>query len=292
MGYKVTFVTKKIFNDGMEKLTIKNGYLPNYDKIRETKRRNKARKRLEYESATQAGQLDFDGLEKRAERLKELDRKYAPRLENAVRAMNRSKNRIMELLKCNDFAFFVTLTFGNKVDRLDDDETRKAFAEWSRKTRKRLPDMTYFAIGEYQRSGALHFHMLVGNVTAEQLKLTDSGKKVRRGRSKGQPIYNVTAWEYGFSTATVIQDKDAVKYYLAKYLTKGKADPRFFGKKRYFTSRNINRPTIEKMQFPCGSEFDIFDSIDKDAYNIDYADDSKEYTVLSRKINEKDYVTL
>ncbi len=147
--------------------------------------------------------------------------------------------------------------------------------------------MVYVAIEEYQKRGALHYHLLVGNTTAEELGLADSGKKVRKGRLKGQPIYNVTKWRYGFSTVTKIFDTEAVKYYLSKYLTKGQADPRFFGKKRYFTSRNIIRPTVEKFQFPCNAECDIFDSIMKEDYNIDYEDASKEYTVLSTKKNSQ-----
>jgi hypothetical protein len=243
-------------------------------------------KEWEYRQARLYGQITFDNLEKEAERIRELDRKYSPKIENAVKSMNRSKNNLMDLLKCNDFVFFVTLTFDDKkIDSYNDVETRTAFKKWAKNVRERIPEMTYIAIEEYQKRGALHYHLLVGDVTAEKLGLKDSGRKVKKGRCKGQTIYNVTKWEKGFSTATEIFDNEAVKYYLSKYLTKGKIDPRFFGKKRYFTSRNINRPAVEKFKFPCDEENNIFDSVIKEDYNIDYEDKKKEYTVLSRKIN-------
>lgn len=109
--------------------------------------------------------------------------------------------------------------------------------------------MVYVAIEEYQKRGALHYHLLVGNTAAEELGLTDSGKKVRKGRLKGQPIYNVTKWRYGFSTATKILDTEAIKYYLSKYLTKGQADPRFFGKKHILRAEILFALRLKKCNF-------------------------------------------
>lgn len=285
MSYKVSFVTKKTYIDGTEKITVKNGYLTNHEKAQRTKRRNQLRKELELQSIMQTGQLSFDSLEREQERLAEFEKKYAPKLSNAVRSMNRSKNNLMDILRCNTFDFFVTLTFDDTKlnNTYDDTQTRNAFRKWRKSVKRSFPDMVYIAIEEYQKRGVLHYHLLVGNVTADELGLVNSGKKVRRGRCKGQPIFNVTKWQYGFSTVTQILDTEAVKFYLSKYLTKGQADPRFFGKKRYFTSQNINRPTVEKACFSCNEQFDIFNSILKEDYNIDYEDASKEYTVLSTK---------
>lgn len=287
MSYKQSFVTRKLYKDGTEKISVKNGYLPNMQKIQRAKKIKKLLKQVEYESIEPKGQLNFETMQEYEENKNKLDRKYAPKLENAVRSMNRSKDNLMDILKSNDFDFFVTLTFDkNKIDRLDDKETRKKFTQWTNNITRNLQNLYYVAVPEYHKKGGLHFHLLIGGVIAEDLGLKDSGKIVKSGRCKGQTIYNVTKWSKGFSTATKIFDTNAVKYYLSKYLTKGKVDPRFYGKKGFYVSRNINRPQVEKMAFPCIDTFDIFDSIIKEDYNIDYEDSKKEYCVLSRQIKE------
>lgn len=284
LSYKQTFVTRKLYKNGSEKIIIKSGYSPNIEKMLRAKRRKKLLKQIEYESIESKGQLNFETMQEYEEKKNKLDKKYAPKLENAIRSMNRSKNNLMDILKSNDFNFFVTLTFDkNKIDRLDDKKTRKEFAKFVKDLRKDFNNMIYVAVPEYHKKGGLHFHLLLGKVTAEELGLVDSGKFIKNGRCKGQTIFNVTKWGSGFSTATKVLDTNAVKYYLSKYLTKGKVDPRFFGKKRFYVSQNIERPQVEKMTFPCNDTFDIFDSIDKTNYNIDYEDLSKEYCVLSRQ---------
>lgn len=285
MSCKYTFVTRKLYNGNEEKISIKNGYLPNIEKVLRAKQLKKFRQKLELESITPKGQLDFESMQEYEKKKAEYDRKYAPKLENAIRSMNRAKNNLMDMLRCNDFNFFVTLTFNNdKFDRLDDKETRKKFTQWANNVTRDLPNMKYVAVPEYHKKGGLHFHLLVGGVSALDLGFEDSGKRVKSGRCKGQTIYNVSKWRKGFSTATEILDTNAVKYYLSKYLTKGKVDPRFFNKKRFYVSRNINRPQIDKMSFICTDTFDIFDSIIKEDYNIDYEDTQKEFCVLSRQL--------
>ena len=279
MSYKQTFVTRKLYNDGTEKFIIKNGYSPNTEKMQRAKRRKRLLKEIELKSITPQGQLDFESMQKYEKKKAEFDRKYASKLENAVRSMNRSKNNLMDILKSNEFNFFVTLTFDKtKIDRLDDNKTRKAFTQWANNITRNLPNLIYVAVPEYHKKGGLHFHLLIGGATAEDLGLEDSGKRVKSGRCKGQIIFNVSKWNRkGFSTATEILDINAVKFYLSKYLTKSKVDPRFYNKKRFYVSRNIKRPQVEKFAFPCTDTFDIFDSIIKEDYNIDYEDTKKEY---------------
>lgn len=285
MSYKFYFVTKKIYNDNTEKIIIKNGYLPNVHKIQFAKYMKSKVKEIEYATIFPAMQIHIDDYEKVEKKKKELDRKYAPKIENAIRSMNRAKNNLMDILKSNNFRFFVTLTFDKKeINRLDDKETRKAFSKWADNIKHQFPNMIYVAVEEYHKKGGLHFHLLIGNITAGELGLVDSGKKVKKGRCRGQVIYKVTKWKLGWNSVTQILDTIAVKYYISKYLTKGKVDPRFFGKKRFYASKNISRPIIEKSKHEITKDFDIFDSIIKADYNIDYEDTKKEYIVLSRQL--------
>lgn len=286
MSCKQTFVTRKLYNDRIEKFIIKNGYLPNTQAIQRAKQKKKILKEQLQNAIMPKGQLSFENISISENKKKEFEKMFAPRLENAVRSMNRAKNNLMDILKCNEFNFFVTLTFDNKkIERLDDNRTRKTFTQWISNISRDLPELRYVAVPEYHKKGGLHYHLLVGGVSADDLGLVDSGKRVKTGRCKGQIIYNVSRWnKKGFSTATKILDTNAVKFYLSKYLTKGKIDPRFFGKKRFYVSRNIKRPFVEKFSIPYTEEFDIFDSIIKEEYNIDYEDSKKEFCVLSHFI--------
>ena len=287
MNYKRIFVTKKLYNNDFEKISIKNGYIHDTKKIQRAKMLKRLEKENELKKITPKGQLDIERIKRYEIEKAKFDRKYAPKLENAIRSMNRAKNNLMDILRCNEFDFFVTLTFNkNKIDRLNDNETRKAFTQWTNNITRDLHNLIYVAVPEYHKKGGLHFHLLMGGVTAEDLKLVDSGKCVKSGRCKGQIIYNITKWKKGYSTATKILDTNAVKYYLSKYLTKGKVDPRFFNKKRFYVSRNINRPQIEKYAFEDNENFNVFDSIPKDCYNIEYEDNTKGYCVLSRSLKE------
>lgn len=55
---------------------------------------------------------------------KEFEQILVYKLDRFSRNKYRSKNNLMDILKSNDFNFFVTLTFDkNKIDRLDDNKT-------------------------------------------------------------------------------------------------------------------------------------------------------------------------
>jgi len=216
---KLAFVTKKVYTNNTEKIIIKKGFLPNQEKAKRTRFLNKIKKQMDYREHDLkfSGQQSFNLLEKEKEARIKLDEKYAPKLENIIRASNRSRNNFLDILKCNDFQYFVTLTFDKeKVERLNDNATRLSFSKWADNMKKQFPNMTYVAVPEYHAKGGLHYHLLVGNITADELGFVDSGYKTK----KEQTIFNITKWKYGFSTATEITEGEAAKFYIAKYLLK------------------------------------------------------------------------
>lgn len=145
--------------------------------------------------------------------------------------------------------------------------------------------MKYVGVFEYHKRGGLHAHLLVGGVDSQDLKLTDSGHTVRSGKTAGAKIYNVGAWSVGFSTATEVMDKEAVKSYISKYISKTGVDMRFFGKKRYFCSHNIKRPKVSKFS-QSSKRFDIEAYFDLDRYDVAYEDVKSDYMVLNLRIND------
>lgn len=217
-------------------------------------------------------------------------RKGIPLIKNARISAERSKNIVLDLARNNDFDYFVTLTFGIH-DRLNDSVVKGEWDNWRHEFRRKFSDAYYIAVPEYHEKGGLHVHMVMGNITDKDLQLTDSGKvscswcskgccsreyyyrtkschKKSMKYTDGITIYNVNAWKLGYSTATVVQSKEAVENYIAKYINKGNVDPRFYNAKRYWVSKNIPRPETCKDVIPYG--YDVGSSIINDYGAIEH----------------------
>lgn len=140
--------------------------------------------------------------------------------------------------------------------------------------------------------GVLHFHMLLGlNGTPTDktgLWFLPSGKVCCSWATKkngiaskeyfektkhlhqltatdGSPIYNVSSCHLGFTTASVIANKDACKAYISKYVKKclGLSTSKF--KKRFWYSQNLDVPEIVRTEI--GSGFNYIQDLHK---NTDY----------------------
>ena len=139
--------------------------------------------------------------------------------------------------------------------------------------------MYYVTSPEYHQKGGLHFHLLIGGITFDDLKCvpatTSKGKFIFKN---GKQIFNVTAWKWGHSTLSKIENSEASKHYICKYITKQNLDDRFFGKRRYYASQNINRPIVTKW---VETPEDCFKYINTDVYLIAYCDTLKKYAVLT-----------
>lgn len=154
---------------------------------------------------------------------------------NQYRSANRTKQAVFTYARSNVWKWFVTFTFsGTMVDRYNYDECSKAVRKWLNNCRRLAPDLQYLIVPEQHKDGAWHFHGLLNNTGKMVFK--DSGKK-----SKGQVIYNMTAYKYGFTTATEVNDTSRVSKYIGKYITKSLSD-KTAGKHRYFVSNNLQKP--------------------------------------------------
>ena len=127
----------------------------------------------------------------------------------------RTRKVMREILSANTWNYFVTLTFNSsEQDRMSDKEVCKQWAKFRRDIRVRYPDMRYLSVPERHKSGAIHFHLVVGGITEKELKLVYSGHNDKKGRQ----IYNCYAWKYGFSTVTAVGDIGKGLSYILKYL--------------------------------------------------------------------------
>ena len=174
-------------------------------------------------------------------------------------SISRTKKVMHEIVMANTWEWFVTLTFNNEVqDRTDDKAVLAQWEKFRRSVRKHYPDMYYVAVMERHKDGCIHFHLIVGGINEAQLRLVYSGHNDEHGRK----IYNCHAWHYGFSTVTQVESTDKVASYILKYVGKDCGITES-GKKRYWASKNCNRPRKRYIDISSDKELNVFELFNK-----------------------------
>lgn len=166
--------------------------------------------------------------------------------------LRRAKQAIFDLAACNDWHYFITLTLDQKeINRYDPHEVGKRVNKWLANMVQRREGFSYLVVPEHHEDGAIHFHGLV----TEGLKMVDSGtvsvpgrkKPIKRATAKRlkipdedqHPVYNVTDFPLGFSTAIpTYGSRGRLSAYMTKYITKDLQ--KIFGK-RYWAGGNLRR---------------------------------------------------
>lgn len=154
-------------------------------------------------------------------------------------SLNQTKNRIYKIARSNMWEWFITITFDrNKTDSSEYDIVVNRLQIFLENLKKRsCPDLKYLIVPELHADGEhYHFHGLLSN--CDGLKFRYSGKNDRKS---GKPIFNITNWKWGFSTATKVEDTNRVSSYITKYITKENVNI-LKEKRRFYASRNIEKP--------------------------------------------------
>ena len=192
---------------------------------------------------------------------------------NVARSRKRAISRLRDLIECNEWDYFVTLTFdGSLIDRADYGAIiRKVNTFLDNRVRRR--SWRYIGVAEYHKKGnALHFHFLVSG----DLKLVDSGTvlrptggrpvKVATAHRQGflddelKTVYNISDWILGFSTAIAVYgNRRALARYVGKYLTKSDSDK--IGGRWFYHGGDLSEPQykyykLDFEQFVGDLEFD------------------------------------
>ena len=108
-------------------------------------------------------------------------------------SVRRSRQKVFDLAALNEWELFVTLTLDKeRIDRYDPSAVAGRVKKWLDNGVQRH-GWRYLLIPELHRDGAVHMHGLFSG----GLRLVDSGHKTARG----QTIYNLPQWRYGFTTA-------------------------------------------------------------------------------------------
>lgn len=182
-------------------------------------------------------------------------RKYDMSHRSRPDSIKRAKETVYDLIKLNDFTYWVTLTLDStKISsRYDSNIVKKALLTWLKNMQQRN-DLTYLLIPEHHKDGAIHMHMLCsGNLDLVPTNICDKG---------GRQIYNLSNWKYGFSEVVKLDgNKDYTARYVTKYVTKD--SDKIFGK-YYYSGGSLNRKVYTVLE-----DVDFFALDNLKAYTVD-----------------------
>lgn len=162
------------------------------------------------------------------------------------RNLTRTRNTLIAYASENEMLWqsFVTLTFKENVS--DVTEANKHFHDWVRQVQRRKPEFAYLAVPEFQKRGAVHYHLLTnlecGKDIPERtpIPIWDAHKQKKRELV----YYDLPYWKQGFSQAqdlSVMDDRFNCALYMTKYLFKD-MDDRLWGRKKILKSNNLRSP--------------------------------------------------
>lgn len=185
-------------------------------------------------------------------------------LSNAIRS-NLNCQRIAKTNR-KEWESFITLTFAENIT--DIRIANQMFNAWRTNIKKLKPNFKYLAVPEFQKRGAVHYHIL-SNLGLEDKDIILK-QQIKTGKAvKYSDLYDVKYWTKGFARVDFIKnDYKKIYSYICKYMTKD-IDNKLFGKKRYFYSQNLDRPFETYLNLSNEKDFDYFMNILKGA-NIEY----------------------
>jgi hypothetical protein len=152
---------------------------------------------------------------------------------NRQDSMTRAKQRLRRVINANIDQYgvsskFVTLTYSENMEDIKsgNDDFKKFVKRLNYKLGIKLK---YSVVIEFQKRGAIHYHMIAYNlpyIRNKQLK---------------------DIWRHGWVRVNKIDHLTNVGAYVTKYMTKANEDPRLRERKSYFNSRGLKQPIETKL---------------------------------------------
>lgn len=138
--------------------------------------------------------------------------------------VRRTRTSVRRLVNSNqNLVKFATLTFKENITDLN--IANPLFNQFIKRITRRYPDFRYLAVPEFQKRGAVHYHLLCNLPFLPADELT-------------------FIWGHGFCFIRKVDSVDNMGAYICKYIGKENFDPRYFGKRKFFYSYNLNRPLV------------------------------------------------
>ncbi len=168
-----------------------------------------------------------------------LERKYKSRKDS----VRRSKDKVFDIVKMNDWDFFFTGTFGDDCgfDRYDVDLVCKKVNTLMYNLVKRGKVKYYIFVPEFHKDGAVHYHGFIKATHSLRYMLAinpHTGKAIRKGKRKNF-VFNWLDWSFGYTTLMHCYGSvDNMTKYFCKYITKSADFPM---KHRYYAGGDLVR---------------------------------------------------
>lgn len=166
-------------------------------------------------------------------------------------SLSRSRSSLIDLAYANYTTWhsFVTLTFAENLTDVRD--ANKRFNTWVTQVRRKKSDFQYIAVPEFQKRGAVHYHLLSNLVCGSDIPAQE--KKITRNTDKNKyfelEYYNIPFWKNGFSTAFDLKLTDNrfdVAAYMCKYMYKD-IDNRLYSHQKIMHSKSLKVPDIYRL---------------------------------------------
>lgn len=171
--------------------------------------------------------------------------------------LSRTRNTLIGYACENEdvFTSFITLTLSDntshklstEININDIGQANKLFNIWRTQISRIYPNFAYICVPEYQKRGAIHYHLLTNLRCGIEIPKLKTKKTYNTEKQKYYELkyYNIPYWNYGFSTAYDINTTDDnfnIALYITKYLYKD-IDNRLFGHRKIMKSNNLKKPT-------------------------------------------------
>ena len=141
---------------------------------------------------------------------------------NRMKTAQRAKRYVQRKINANpQLKKFLTLTYAENETDLD--IARKDFDKFVKRMKTWHKEFQYIDVLEFQKRGAVHFHLLCNLPYVDVNKVAD-------------------IWGHGFVKLNRIDNVDNVGAYVTKYMTKDNMDERLIGRKCYSMSKGLNEP--------------------------------------------------
>jgi len=162
------------------------------------------------------------------------EQKQEKRKDNARRTAMVFRRLVSANLGESNCPLLISLTYSENFE--DIGLAHKDFNSFARSIRNQFgKEVSYVAVPEFQKRGAIHFHALFWGLDSTSLASTERRTRLVAG-----------LWGKGFVDLVATDGDHKIAGYLAKYMSKTFCDSRLLSKKAYIASRNIKRPVVEK----------------------------------------------
>lgn len=175
----------------------------------------------------------------------ETSRELKRDVDDVLRAIKRAQQNAFDIILSNpELDTFATFTYSpdSVSDKADYAECYKRLSVWL-SNRVQRKGLKYVIVPEYTKKGDIHFHA-VCNSSALALSEARSAKTGRKLTHNGKPLFNVSDWNFGFTSAEIIgaeqSDRDGVAKYIFKYMRKQMGQK--IGGRYCLIGGDVNRP--------------------------------------------------